>query len=128
MDELCTCMLSHSVVSDSLQPHGLQPARLLCPCNSPGQNAGVGSCFLLRGIFPINGLNWGFRHCRWILFQLNYQGSPITLIEREGKRKNRRREERRLNLWTRNYKELLHTVSFTQQKPVEVDIIIPFYA
>ena len=24
-------MLSHSVVSDSLGPHGLQPARLLCP-------------------------------------------------------------------------------------------------
>ena len=24
-------MLSHSVVSNSLQPHGLQPARLLCP-------------------------------------------------------------------------------------------------
>ena len=25
------CVLSHPVVSDSLQPHGLQPARLLCP-------------------------------------------------------------------------------------------------
>ena len=25
------CVLSHSVVSDSLRPHGLQPARLLCP-------------------------------------------------------------------------------------------------
>ena len=24
-------MLSHSVVSDSLRPHGLQPSRLLCP-------------------------------------------------------------------------------------------------
>ena len=24
-------VLSHSVVSDSLQPHGVQPARLLCP-------------------------------------------------------------------------------------------------
>ena len=24
-------LLSHSVVSDSLRPHGLQPARLLCP-------------------------------------------------------------------------------------------------
>ena len=26
-----TCVLSHSVVSYSLQPHGLQPSRLLCP-------------------------------------------------------------------------------------------------
>ena len=27
--------ISHSVVSDSLQPHGLQPTRLLCPWDSP---------------------------------------------------------------------------------------------
>ena len=27
---------SHSVVSDSLQPHGLQHARLLCPSPTPG--------------------------------------------------------------------------------------------
>ena len=28
---MCYAMLSHLVVSDSLGPHGLQPARLLCP-------------------------------------------------------------------------------------------------
>ena len=28
---------SHSVVPDSFLPHGLQPARILCPQNSPGQ-------------------------------------------------------------------------------------------
>ena len=28
---MCCAMLSRSVVSDSLWPHGLQPARLLCP-------------------------------------------------------------------------------------------------
>ena len=38
---------SHSVVSDSLQPHGLYSS-----CNSPGENSGVGSCSLLQGIFP----------------------------------------------------------------------------
>ena len=27
----CMCVLSHSVVSDSLWPHGLEPARLFCP-------------------------------------------------------------------------------------------------
>ena len=37
---LCVCV-SHSVVSDSLRPHGLWPARLLCPWNSPGKNTGV---------------------------------------------------------------------------------------
>ena len=36
------CVLSHSVVSDSLRPRGLYPARLLCPWNFSGKNAGVG--------------------------------------------------------------------------------------
>ena len=40
--------VSHSVVSNSLQPHELYPARLLCPWNFPGMNTGVGSHFLLQ--------------------------------------------------------------------------------
>ena len=35
-------------MSDSLRPHGLSPARLLCPWNFPGKNAGVGFHFLLQ--------------------------------------------------------------------------------
>ena len=58
---------SHSVVSDSLQSHGLYSPR-----NSPGQNTGVGSLSLLQGIFPTQGLNQGLLHCRWILYQLSY--------------------------------------------------------
>ena len=50
-------VLSHSVMSDSLQPHGLQPTRLLCPWKFPDKNTGVGCCFLLQGIFPTQGLN-----------------------------------------------------------------------
>ena len=46
-----------SVVSDSLRPYGLQPARLLCPWDSPGKNAGVGCHALLQGIFPTQGSN-----------------------------------------------------------------------
>ena len=34
--------VSHSVVSNFLRPHGLQPARLLHPWNSSGKNSGVG--------------------------------------------------------------------------------------
>ena len=33
--------VSHSVVSNFFWPHGLQPARLPCPWNSPGKNTGV---------------------------------------------------------------------------------------
>ena len=62
---------SHSVVSDSLWPHGLYSPR-----NSPGQNTGVGNLFLLQGIFPTQGLDPGLAHCRWILYQLSHKGKP----------------------------------------------------
>ena len=39
---------SRSVVSDSSQPHGLQPTRLLCPWDFPGKSTGVGCHCLLR--------------------------------------------------------------------------------
>ena len=40
------------------------------------QNTGVGSLSLLQQIFPSQELNQGLLHCRWILYQLSYQGSP----------------------------------------------------
>ena len=58
---------SHSVMSNSLQPHGLYS-----PWNSPGQNTGVGSHSFLQGIFPTRGSNPGFPHCRRVLHQLSY--------------------------------------------------------
>ena len=63
---------SHSVISDSLWPQGLYS-----PWTSLGQNTGVGSLSLLQGIFPTQRLNPGLLHCRWILYQLSHQGSPI---------------------------------------------------
>ena len=50
-------MLSCSVVSDSLQSHGLKFTRFLCPWDSPGTNTGVGCPALLQGIFPTQGSN-----------------------------------------------------------------------
>ena len=50
-------LFSCSVVSDSWWPHGLQPARLLCPQDFPGKNTGVGRHFLPQGIFPAQGSN-----------------------------------------------------------------------
>ena len=65
---------SHSVVSDSLRPHGLYR-----PWDSPSQNTRVGSRSLLQGIFPTQGLNPGLLHCRRILYQLSHKGSPRIL-------------------------------------------------
>ena len=50
-------LLSCSVMSDSLWPHKLQPARLLWTWDFPGKNTRVGCHFLLQGIFPTQGLN-----------------------------------------------------------------------
>ena len=67
---------SHSVVSNSLWPHG---HGLYSPWNSLGQNTGVGSHSLLQGIFPIQGSNPGLPHCGQILYQLSHKGSPRIL-------------------------------------------------
>ena len=80
--------VSRSIVSDSLQPHGLQPSRLLCPQDSPGKNTGVGLHFLLQGIFPTQGSNSGLLHCRQILYHLSYQGSPYVLRWRKTRTTN----------------------------------------
>ena len=69
------CMRTCSVMSDSLQPHGLQPARLLCPWSSPGKNSGVGCHYLLQGIFPTQVSNPGLLNCRQISYRLSHQGS-----------------------------------------------------
>ena len=50
-------MLSHSVMSDSLQPLGLLPARLLRPWDFPGKDTRVGCHALLQGIFLSQGPN-----------------------------------------------------------------------
>ena len=62
---------SHSVMFDSLRPHGIYS-----PWNSPDQNTGAGSLSFLQGIFPTNRLNPGLPHCRRILYQLSHKRSP----------------------------------------------------
>ena len=44
--------------------------------NSPGQNAGVGCLSLLQRIILTQESNQGLLHCRQILYQLSYEGSP----------------------------------------------------
>ena len=73
------CMLSHKVMSDLLQPRGLQPTKLLCPWDSLGKNTGVGCHFLLRGIFPTEGLKAHLLHIlHWQAYSLplSHLGNP----------------------------------------------------
>ena len=57
----------------------LNHIRLFATRWTPGQNTGVGSLFLLQGIFPTQGLNPGLPHCRQFLYQLSHKGSPGIL-------------------------------------------------
>ena len=52
---VCVCYISTGV-SDFATPWTLT-ARLVCPWDSPGKNAGVGGHALLQGIFPTQGSN-----------------------------------------------------------------------
>ena len=63
-----------SVVSYSRRPQGLQPARLLCPWDSPGKNTAVGCHALLQGIFPTQGSNL----C--LLRLLHWQAGSLPLM------------------------------------------------
>ena len=66
-------VLSCSVMSDSLQPYGLQPARLLCPWGFSRQEYWSGLPFPSPGDLPSPGLNPGLPHCRWILDHLSHK-------------------------------------------------------
>ena len=59
--------------SPALQANSLPPE----PQGKP-KTTGVGSLPLLQGIFPTQELNRGLLHCRRILYQMNYEGSPLV--------------------------------------------------
>jgi len=65
-----------SVISNSLQPHGLHLARFICPWDFPGKNTGVRWHFLLRGIFPIQRLNPCLLH--WQASSLPLGPPPVS--------------------------------------------------
>ena len=70
---------SHSVMSDSLWPHGLQSARLLCPSGSLGKNSGVGCHAFLQEIFPTQGSN------PHLLRPLHWQAGSLLVVKPPGK-------------------------------------------
>ena len=75
---LSDCLISLSVVSDSLQPHELYSLLSISSVrgHSSSKNTGVGCHALLQGIFPTQGSNPGLPYCRQILYSLSHQGSP----------------------------------------------------
>ena len=71
-------LFNRSVVSDSLPPHGLQPARLLCSWDFPVKNTGVGGLSLVQRIFLTQGLNISCITAR--IFTAEPPGKPSPLL------------------------------------------------
>ena len=92
-----------SVVSDSLQPHGLH-TRLLCPWNFSGKNMRVDCHFLLEGIFLTQGLSPHPMH--HLLWQVCRLGGPITMPSSKSGKKIVM--QKIMQLW-QNVSEYLHT-------------------
>ena len=74
--------------SGDLPNPGIKPRSPTLQADSlPGEpqekpkNTGVSSLSLLQQIFPTQELNRGLLHCRRILYQLSYEGSPFKHLE-----------------------------------------------
>ena len=66
-----------SLHRDRTQVFQLQADFLPAEPQEKPKNTGMGSLSLFQWIFPTQELNWGLLHCRWIIYQLSYHGSPI---------------------------------------------------
>ena len=75
------CPLSGDLPNPGIEPGSpaLQADSLPSEPAGKPENTGVGSLSLLQGIFPTQRSNPGALHCRRILYQLSYQGSPWHL-------------------------------------------------
>ena len=60
------------------RPPALQADSLPAEPQGKPKNTGVGSLSLLQRTFPTQESNQGLLHCRRILYQLSYQGSPVN--------------------------------------------------
>ena len=76
------CPLPGNLPNPGIEPRSTtkQADSLLSEPPGKAKSTRVGSLSLIQGIFLTQELNWGLLHCRWILYQLSYQGSPFSVI------------------------------------------------
>ena len=82
---------SHSVESDSLQPHGLQLSRLPCPSPTPNSRSLL-KLISIELVMPFNHLILCRLHLKWIM------NNTINCIKKRGK-KNHRQVLKHFPLW-----------------------------
>ena len=100
---------SHSVVSYSSQPHGLQPTRLLRPWGFPGKSTGVGCHLLLQRVYLINLItplkfpspNTVKLGVKIVTYEFGGHRLPRWLSGKESACRCKRHKRFRFNLWVR---------------------------
>ena len=78
MDYVVCGILQARIPNPGIKPRSptLQADSLPAEPQGKPKNTGVGSLSLLQRIFLTRELNLGLLHCRWVFYQLSYQGSP----------------------------------------------------
>ena len=98
-------------MSDSSQPHGLQPTRLLCPWDFPGKSTGVGAIAfsypVIRATFTTSHKQMGFQNyvtCPVVLWSISlhtelcfYLFFSRRLLEKETRKYIRKKKRKRKN-------------------------------
>ena len=81
----CHALLQGNLSNPETEPKSLtlQVHSLLSEPPGKPQHTGVGSLSLFQGNFPTQKSNQGLLHCRLILYQLNYLGSPLQSRSRQ---------------------------------------------
>ena len=72
------CAQSLKVMSNSLQPHGLQPTEILCPWGFSRQEYWSGLACSPPGHLPNPGIKPSLLHCRRILFFFFFQKDSLS--------------------------------------------------
>ena len=79
---VCACARARLVVQSFSRVQLFESLWTIAPeaplWNSSGKNTRVGCHFLLQGIFLTQEFNPGLLHCRQMVYQLSYEGSPSS--------------------------------------------------
>ena len=96
-------IFKNAQLSPTLQPHGPQPARLLCLWDSPGKDTGVGCRFLLQEkyIAKVCVLSWNSFAYFKVTTLKNYLPPRFFFFSRLGKRE-RKQDKHAPNFNSRN--------------------------
>ena len=93
----CSCCSVVKLCLTLLRPHGVYPARLLCPWDFPGKNTGVGYQFLLQGSSqPRDGTRVSYLADR--VFTIEPPGKPTNKVAQLNKALQTNKQKKKLKM------------------------------